>query len=260
MTLAMPDSVNVNNLPVGYPAYLGYVDGQFNTAAALRGLFPEAELVLLTVTGSPVGAHGARVAAGSDAEPSDLTAARAVQWALKQLAAQVWRPVIYASIEGEPGYGMGDVAKALTAADIPRDLVRLLSAHYGEGPHICGPNSCKLSAVAMDGTQWTDSFTTPAGAVIDMSELAGDFFAQVQESETERLVTELGIVRQGQTGAAVRTVQGLCNARAPHPVLTIDGVFGEQTDTAVRAEQHQAGITIDGIVGPQTWPVLLGVA
>jgi Putative peptidoglycan binding domain len=261
MTLAMPDSVNVSNLPIGYPAYLGYIDGNFRTANALRSMFPGAELVLLTVTGSPVDAHGARVSPGSDAEPGDLTAARAVQWALEQLAAQVWRPVIYASIEGAQGYGMGDVTRALAAAGIPRDLVRLLSAHYGEGPHICGPASCKLSAVAMDGTQWTNDFVTRAGAVVDMSELAGDFFAGPGQSETERLVGELGIVRQGQAGAAVRTVQGLCNAReAGGAALKIDGVFGIQTLSAVKFLQSLGKVTVDGIVGPQTWPVLLGVA
>jgi peptidoglycan hydrolase-like protein with peptidoglycan-binding domain len=33
----------------------------------------------------------------------------------------------------------------------------------------------------------------------------------------------------------------------------IDGIFGAMTDTAVRALQSWAGITVDGIVGDNTW-------
>lgn len=260
MTLAMPDSVNVNQLPVGYDAYLGYDDGEFQTAAALRKLFPEANLVILTVTGAfGQGTHGVLVASGVDAEPGDVTAAAAVNWAASHLApAGAPGPVIYASVIGNPGFGMVDVLDRLEHARIARSEVRLLSAHYGEGPHICGPDSCDAIAVEMDGTQWTDQFTTPAGAVIDMSMLRDDFFAPAQ-SETERLVTELGIVRQGMTGDAVKTVQGLCNARNSAK-LTIDGIFGGQTEAAVIWLQSHAHVTTDGIVGPQTWPVLLGVA
>lgn len=256
MTLAMPDSTNVNNLPVGYLAYLGYADGNWPTAKALEAMFPDAEHVILTVTGGPA-AHGVRVSPGTDVEPMDLTASEGARWA----SGQAGRPVIYASVQGADGYGMGDVLQALASLGIPRAAVRLLSAHYGSGPHICGPDSCKLIDVEMDGTQWTDSFEVKISdddiVNVDMSMLADDFFGPAQ-SETERLVTELGTVREGMTGAAVKTVQGLCVARS-HPT-TVDGVFGPETTAAVRAIQVGGKIAIDGIVGPQTWPVLLGIA
>jgi hypothetical protein len=255
MTLAMPDSTNVNNLPAGYPAYLGYADGAWPTGKVLEGLFPEAELVILTVTGENA-AHGARVAPGTDAEPGDLTAASAASWAYKQPAGN--RPVIYASVEGEQGYGMGDVLRALAELGVPRSVVRLLSAHYGQGEHICGPDSCKAIDVQMDGTQWTNDFVTPGGAVIDMSVLADDFFGPLL-TETEKLVQELGTVQEGNTGAAVKTVQALLEARLADGVA-IDGVFGTQTLSAVKFLQSKGKVTVDGIVGPQTWPVLLGVA
>lgn len=257
MTLAMPDSTNVNSLPAGYPAYLGYSDGNWPTAKALYAMFPDAMLVILTVAGGPA-AHGVRVAPGTDVEPMDLTAAQGAAWA----SGHAGRPVIYASVQGEPGYGMHDVLAELRAHGIPRTAVRLLSAHYGDGPHICGPDSCKLIGTEMDGTQWTDTWivtTLPRGPIIDMSMLADDFFGAAPQTETERLVTELGTVRQGMTGAAVRTVQGLCNARQSH-MLAIDGVFGPETLAIVRSIQFGHALTVDGIVGPQTWPVLLGVA
>lgn len=258
MTLAMPDSTNVNQLPAGYDAYLGYADGSWPTVNSLEAMFPDANLVILTVTGV-LAAHGVRVSPGTDVEPRDLTAAQGASWARRQAAGK--RPVLYASIEGKPGYGMKDVRDALAAAAIPRSAVRLLSAHYGFGPHICGPHSCDLSDIEMDGTQWTNTWNNGNGAFIDMSMLADDFFGPAQ-TETERLVQELGTVQLGNTGAAVKTVQALCNAREAGKVapLALDGIFGKQTEAAVIWNQHQASITADGIVGPQTWPVLLGIA
>jgi peptidoglycan hydrolase-like protein with peptidoglycan-binding domain len=60
----------------------------------------------------------------------------------------------------------------------------------------------------------------------------------------------------------VKTVQALCNARllpTAGPALAIDGVFGVRTLNAVRFLQD-GKVPVDGIVGPATWPVLLGVA
>jgi hypothetical protein len=38
----------------------------------------------------------------------------------------------------------------------------------------------------------------------------------------------------------------------------VDGAFGPLTEAGVRAYQESAGITVDGIVGPQTWGSLHG--
>jgi hypothetical protein len=258
MTLSMPDSVTVANLPDGYPAYLGYTDGRYDTAAELRRRFPAAELILLTATGANTTAHGARVAPGADSEPGDLTAAAAV--ALMQAKADLGlRPVIYASIIGATGYGMPSVLRAMSSLGIERREMRLLSSHYGDGEHICGPHSCGLTDVEMDGTQWTNGYPGAGGALVDMSMLADDFFGPPQ-SETERLVTELGIVKQGDRGEAVCTVQGLVNARVAANHLVIDGIYGTNTRLAVEQIQAHGKVAADGVVGPNTWPVLLGVA
>jgi len=71
-------------------------------------------------------------------------------------------------------------------------------------------------------------------------------------------------VQQGDTGPVVGTVQVLCGLRGHFPANSgtpgdPDDDFGPDTDAAVRAVQADAGITVDGIVGPQTWPVLAGV-
>lgn len=254
MTLAMPDSTVVANLPGGYDAYLGYVDGDFVTAPGLRAKFPAAELVLLTVTGQTVDC------AGADVENGDLTAAMGASWARNFIeGASGVRPVLYASLDT-----MADLLLELGALNVVRASVRLLSAHYGRGPHICGPDSCGEMDIEMDGTQWTDDFGVIGGngvpTSVDMSMLAGDFFGQL--TGTEQLVQELGTARSGMTGPVVRTVQGLCNAREGLPVtpLVIDGVFGALTEQQVKGLQQVYKLTADGIVGPQTWPVLLGIA
>lgn len=72
------------------------------------------------------------------------------------------------------------------------------------------------------------------------------------------------IIRQGDKGPAVRTAQGLLLARYYQLGHTgplgdgLDGDFGQLTDAAVREAQGAAHIVVDGIVGPQTWPVLAG--
>lgn len=78
-------------------------------------------------------------------------------------------------------------------------------------------------------------------------------------------IAQMPTLRQGNTGPAVRTAQGLLLARYYQLGHTgplgdgLDGAFGPLTDAAVREAQGAAHITVDGIIGPQTWPVLAGV-
>jgi peptidoglycan hydrolase-like protein with peptidoglycan-binding domain len=64
-------------------------------------------------------------------------------------------------------------------------------------------------------------------------------------------------VAQGSTGNAVKAVQGqLLYLRPGHGV--VDGIFGSDTDDAVRRFQLKEGLAVDGIVGPHTWETLVG--
>lgn len=58
-------------------------------------------------------------------------------------------------------------------------------------------------------------------------------------------------VSTGSTGDAVRAAQSQLNSRSGW--LTIDGIFGPQTDGVVRSFQSFCELTIDGIAGPYTW-------
>jgi peptidoglycan hydrolase-like protein with peptidoglycan-binding domain len=166
----MADSIHPQNLPAGYDAYLGYVDGQWPTAAALKAIFP-----------------------------------------------------------GKPLSGLG----------IARSEVRLVSAHYDAGEHICGPSTCKLISVAMDGTQWTDKANGVGGTQIDASVLQDEFLVAppTVPAWQEEMVKALPVVKQGDKSQYVRNVQGLLCAHG-HTV-TIGGNFGPLTESALRAWQTQ---------------------
>ena len=62
-------------------------------------------------------------------------------------------------------------------------------------------------------------------------------------------------LRKGDRGEYVRYLQQLLNVKGYQ--LQADGIWGVQTDTAVRNFQYKAGLTVDGIVGPKTWAALV---
>ncbi|MEU6747533.1 peptidoglycan-binding protein [Spirillospora sp. NPDC046719] len=75
---------------------------------------------------------------------------------------------------------------------------------------------------------------------------------------TEAIVNKLPQVSKGDTGEHVESVQGLLLARS-HPEVSVNGNFDDTTEAAVKAVQKWGGVTADGVVGPDTWPVLLRV-
>jgi putative peptidoglycan binding protein len=125
------------------------------------------------------------------------------------------------------------------------------------------------------GADWTDVAHLHSGDTgtqyvsfsgYDLSEMAselpfwdirgGTLPSAAVSNWTETLVNTLPTLAQGATGEDVRTVQGCLCARG-HAV-TIDGVYGLVTASAVRAFQSASGITADSVTGPaQTWPKLL---
>jgi N-acetyl-anhydromuramyl-L-alanine amidase AmpD len=62
-------------------------------------------------------------------------------------------------------------------------------------------------------------------------------------------------LRRGDRGWLVKRLQRLLRA-ARHDPGPIDGIFGGQTESAVRSFQTARGLEVDGIVGPATWKAL----
>jgi peptidoglycan hydrolase-like protein with peptidoglycan-binding domain len=63
------------------------------------------------------------------------------------------------------------------------------------------------------------------------------------------------VVKSGSEHHPIETLQYLLRARG-HNVV-VDGVFGAQTGTAVKAFQTTHGLVADGFVGPITWAALV---
>jgi hypothetical protein len=165
MTLRMLDSITPANLPVGADAYLTYVDGKWPTHSAVKTRFPHAHILSLAV-------FTADNADGCDVEPGDFLPWQVGPWVKRQLARGAWRPVVYASASLMPV-----VLADLLVAGLHRPQVRLLSAHYGAGKHICGPATCAYRGVPpCDGTQWTDAALGTGDNKIDESVLLPGFF------------------------------------------------------------------------------------
>lgn len=160
----MLDSIYAGNLPAGADAYLGYVDGNWADFQAEVARFPHAHVLSMAV-------FPRDDAVGCDREPGDLALGDIAVWVKRQIARGVWRPVVYASASN-----MGACIAALDSARIFRPDVRLLSAHYGAGKHICGSDTCGLVSVDMDGTQWRDNAPGAGGSLVDESVLLDDFF------------------------------------------------------------------------------------
>jgi hypothetical protein len=167
MTLQMADSAESLALPAGLAAYASYVDGGIGDQPnyeRVRAAHPGAHHLSIALSA----AHNADCL---DVEPGAASPPDFPQWYARQLARGTARPVVYASVAAM----REGILPMLAVHDIPRAMVRLWTAHYGLGEHICGPHSCGELPVDADGTQYSDNYRGPNG-VVDMSLLTDDFF------------------------------------------------------------------------------------
>ncbi len=63
------------------------------------------------------------------------------------------------------------------------------------------------------------------------------------------------LLKVGASGDVVTTLQTQLKARGFDPG-PIDGIFGDGTEQAVRQFQAAQGLSVDGVVGPDTWSAL----
>jgi peptidoglycan hydrolase-like protein with peptidoglycan-binding domain len=64
------------------------------------------------------------------------------------------------------------------------------------------------------------------------------------------------VLKIGSAGPAVRRLQRALNAAAVGEPVRVNGVFGPVTDTALRGWQRRVGVSVSGVAGTQSWPVL----
>jgi hypothetical protein len=243
--ITMYDTALNNQFPPGAQAYAAYVDGsvgdQPNYAYIVR-TFPGAQHLSIALFAGD-NADALDVEPGA-AAPSDVPA-----WYARQKQRGIQRPCVYASASTMAG----SILPVLRQAGISRPAVRLWSAHYGLGEHICGPASCGAVPVEVDGTQWTSS---ALGRVLDQSLLQADFFT------TDTAVTTEAELQSGQLnlGRNALTVISVPPGTAHHIAFGCDnGVQGQPParlrvaifDTAWHVEND---IPVDGTKGLRIVP------
>jgi peptidoglycan hydrolase-like protein with peptidoglycan-binding domain len=87
--------------------------------------------------------------------------------------------------------------------------------------------------------------TAAAFAELDKSIEQGYVSAPASSSSTS------STLKKGSKGDAVKTLQTKLS-KLGYKVGTIDGIFGTNTETAVKAFQKAKNLTVDGIAGPMT--------
>lgn len=168
MTIRMADAAESLALAgVDVEAYASYVDGNIGDQpnnVKVMAAFPGKQHLSIALSAS----HKADC---FDIEPGAGMPSQAPDWVKWRQAAGVTRPVLYASVSTM----RNAILPVLSQAGIRTASVRLWTAHYGAGEHICGPSTCGQLPVDADGTQWTDAYRGPNG-VVDMSLLDDGFF------------------------------------------------------------------------------------
>lgn len=66
---------------------------------------------------------------------------------------------------------------------------------------------------------------------------------------------QLPVLKKGNTGEAVKTLQRLLTTKGFY--CDVDGSFGTNTESRLKAFQRAVGLTADGSCGPATWTALL---
>ncbi len=108
--------------------------------------------------------------------------------------------------------------------------------------------------LAVDGIFGTNT----RNAVVDFqtrNSLTADGIVGPNTWKTLLNLPQYPILKRGARGSYTRFLQQLLESKFI-PVGTIDGIFGEKTEAAVRRFQEENNLAVDGIVGPNTWGIL----
>ena len=222
----MYDTIYNDQFPAGAQAYAAYVDGSLGDQpnyAYIVTAFPRAQHLSISLSG------------GVNADALDVEQYAAVPgdvpgWYARQKQRGIQRPCVYASVSTM----QDSILPVLSQAKISRSGVRLWTAHYGAGEHICGPASCGDLSVEADGTQWTSG---ALGRVLDQSELQDNFFT------TEPAVTTEAELQSGQLnlGKNAMTAISVPPGTAHHIAFGTDNGVEGQPPAVLRVAIYSTG-------------------
>src|SRR5580693_3572929 len=207
----MYDTIQNDQFPPGAAAYAAYVDGNLGNQpnyAYIVAAFPKAQHLSVALF-SNNDADTLDVEPGASV-PSDVPA-----WYDAQRKRGIQRPCVYASASTMNT----EILPVLSGAGIARNTVRLWTAHYEVGEHICGPDSCGALSINADGTQWTPNAVVDGVALdLDQSLLLENFFT------TDSTVTTEAELQSGQlnNGKNAHTVIAVAPGTGKHIGFGVD--------------------------------------
>lgn len=112
----------------------------------------------------------------------------------------------------------------------------------------------KLASNHMDIGHWLQAFEL---SMYDFRVAVEDAMEEgVEVTYIEAMPDIRPTLRKGSRGEDVRELQMLLNTDRRYGGLEVDGVYGSDTLSSVRAFQGDNGLTPDGICGPETWAAL----
>ena len=233
----MYDSVDPSQIPADAAIVAGYIDGRYAWTQADWDRFPNAQHVRIAVFASTDDGEVL------DVESGDATPDEAPGWVTKRRFAGV-KPTIYTSLSMVPV-----VAEAMTKVGVPQPFYWV--ADWTGQSHLV-PNSVATQYANPPGS----------GGPWDLSVTNGTWPAAAPPKPSppttngETVSVTLPVLSEAPTKKPyVATVQTLLNTHSAW--LHVDGIFGPQTNSAVQHFQTFWKLTVDGIVGQQTWTTLL---
>jgi hypothetical protein len=189
----MYDTALNDQFPPGGAAYAAYVDGSVANQpnyAYIVNTFPQAQHLSIAL-------YPGDNADTLDVEQGAATPSDVPDWYRRQVSRGIKRPCVYASVSTMET----SILPGLASAGIARSAIRLWTAHYSVGEHICGPTSCAALSIGADGTQWTSN---ALGLVLDQSLLLEDFFTNTPvTTEAELQSGQLNLGKYAITAISV---------------------------------------------------------
>ena len=241
----MPDGINslAAGIAKAFPdaaIVAGYLNGAYAWSQEDWGLFPHATHVEITVSNRNMGDV-------LDVEQGDATPAECEGWIAMRKAAGYYRPTIYTSLVNVPAVRQGTGRYVLgTDYDLwVADYDGSTSLPYKLAVAKQYRSTAQYDVSVVYDDRWP--YRTPI--VVPWS-----------PPPSPAATWPAGVtLREGGTGAAVRVLQQALHDSGEYGArgLTVDGVFGAATLSAVRNYQQDRGLTVDGIAGPATRAALL---
>ncbi|MBO0961656.1 N-acetylmuramoyl-L-alanine amidase [Neobacillus sp. MM2021_6] len=112
--------------------------------------------------------------------------------------------------------------------------------------HWTGKNCPRYLRSGEKGIGWNDFIKMVGGSVVQSTVSNSN---KTVRQELSIVPYPSHLIRRGSTGIDVKRIQ---RAVRVNP----DGIFGPNTEAAVKAYQGRHGLIVDGIVGPNTWSVM----